>query len=146
MLTFILEIPIDKPISGVHCVPILDNGNLVMVWDREEQVLTTIGGRLEENESLVEALNREAMEEAGIELADEVIPFASWYWEEFDSYRVYVLTKVMRFIDMPKQYETTGYIITNFETAIDMIQKIEGREERIAIIRKAGILSGHLKE
>ncbi|MBB3073485.1 hypothetical protein FHS14_006544, partial [Paenibacillus baekrokdamisoli] len=34
MLKFITEIPTDFPIGGVHCVPILGNGNLVMVWDR----------------------------------------------------------------------------------------------------------------
>jgi len=34
----------------------------------------------------------------------------------------------------------------NFETAIDMIKNIEGREERIDIIRRAGILSGNLEE
>ncbi|MFD0679247.1 MULTISPECIES: NUDIX domain-containing protein [unclassified Paenibacillus] len=146
MLTFIQEIPVDKPVSGVHCIPVLDNGNLIMVWDKEERVLTTIGGRLEKNESLIEALRREAVEEAGIQIEDEVIPFACWYWEEFGSYRLYFLTKVKKFIEMPQQYETTGYVITNFETAIDMIQKIEGREERIAIIRKAGILAGQLKE
>jgi 8-oxo-dGTP diphosphatase len=146
MITFITEIPTDKRISGVHCVPVLDNGNLMMVWDRDEQVLTTIGGRLEEHESLDDGLNREAMEEAGIELADERIPFACWYWEEYDSYRLYFLAKVKNFVELSQDYETTGYVTMNFETAIAMIRKIEGREERIAIIKRAGILSGQLKE
>jgi hypothetical protein len=35
MLTFITEVPTDKPVSGVHCIPVLDNGNVVMVWDRQ---------------------------------------------------------------------------------------------------------------
>jgi len=47
---------------------------------------------------------------------------------------------------MPKRYEKTGYVIMNFETALDMIKNIEGREERIKIIRRAGILSGYLKD
>ncbi|MEK3913367.1 hypothetical protein [Paenibacillus sp. FSL H7-0331] len=42
MLTFITEVPTDKPVSGVHCIPVLDNGNVVMVWDTAEQVLTRI--------------------------------------------------------------------------------------------------------
>ncbi|WP_222124403.1 NUDIX domain-containing protein, partial [Micrococcus luteus] len=46
------------------------------------EVLTTIGGRLEENESIQEGLEREALEEAGIELAEIRIPFASWFWKE----------------------------------------------------------------
>jgi len=37
-------------------------------------------------------------------------------------------------------------VITNFKTAIDMIEKIEGREERIEVIRRAGILSGRLPD
>jgi 8-oxo-dGTP diphosphatase len=142
MLTFISAIPADKTISGVHCVPVLDNGNLIMAWDKEEQVLTTIGGRLDQNESLYDGLSREAMEEAGIELTDERIPFACWYWKEYDSCRIYFLTKVKRFVEMPAGYEKTGYVITNFETAIEMIRKIEGREERIAVIQQAGNLSG----
>lgn len=82
MLKYISEIPTDYPVGGVHCIPILDNGNLIMVWDRDEKVLTTIGGRIENHESLNEALDREAMEEAGIEIADIRIPFASWFWTE----------------------------------------------------------------
>lgn len=56
MLNFISELPTDYPIAGVHCVPILDNGNLLMVWDRDEKTLTTIGGRLEGNEYLYRIL------------------------------------------------------------------------------------------
>ncbi|GGD85272.1 NUDIX hydrolase [Paenibacillus nasutitermitis] len=146
MLTFISEIPTDQNISGVHCIPILENGDILLTWDRDEKVLTTIGGRLDKNESINDGLDRESMEEAGIVLTDERIPFACWFWEEFDSCRIYFLTKVKKFTEMPKGYETTGYVITNFKTAIEMIQKIEGREERIAVIKRAGVLSGWLTE
>lgn len=146
MLKFITELPTDYPIGGVHCIPIFESGNLMMVWDRDEKVLTTIGGRLEVNESIEEGLHREVMEEAGIELTEIRAPFASWFWKETRGYTVYYLTQVKRILEMPSGYEKTGYVIMNFETAIDMIKKIEGREERINIIRRAGILSGHLKE
>jgi len=146
LLKYINEIPTDYPVGGVHCVPVLDNGNLIMVWDREEKVLTTIGGRIEHQESLNEALDREAIEEAGIEITTERIPFASWFWKETKGYTIYYLTEVKRFLDSPQGYEKTGYVITNFETAIEMIKTIEGREERINIIRRAGILSGNLKD
>ncbi|MFC5471252.1 NUDIX hydrolase [Cohnella suwonensis] len=146
MLRFINEIPTDFPIGGVHCIPVFDNGNLMMVWDREEKVLTTIGGRLEVNESLNDGLNREVMEEAGIEISEYRIPFASWFWKESNGYTIYFLTRVKRYLEIPKGYEKTGYVIMNFETAIDMIKNIEGREERINIIRRAGILSGYLEE
>lgn len=79
MLTFITEIPTDINISGVHCIPVLENGNLIMTWDKDEKVLTTIGGRLDKDESINEGLDREAIEEAGIELSEERIPFACWY-------------------------------------------------------------------
>jgi 8-oxo-dGTP diphosphatase len=45
---------------------------------------------------------------------------------------------------MPEGHEKTGYVITNFETAIEMIQKLEGRKELIAVVKRAGILSGWL--
>ncbi len=87
MLEFITELPANKVIGGVHCVPILDNGNLVMVWDKEEKVLTTIGGRLAKDESIFDGLDREVMEEAGLILSEEKTLFASWHWKEFDAYR-----------------------------------------------------------
>ena len=146
MLSFITEVPGDRPVSGVHCIPVLDNGNIVMVWDRNEQVLTTIGGRVEQGESLASALQREALEEAGIVLDEKLVPFACWYWEKYGSYRVYYLAKVQRFVERPPHFETTGYVITNVETALAMIRKLEGREERIAVVRRAGLLSGALKE
>ncbi|WP_256376736.1 NUDIX hydrolase [Cohnella herbarum] len=132
--------------GGVHCIPLLDNGNLMMVWDREEKVLTTIGGRLEQNETIEDGLDREVMEEAGIELTEIRVPFASWFWKESNGYTIYFLTLVKRICEIPKGYEKTGYVIMNFETALDMIKNIEGREERIEIIRRAGILSGNLKD
>jgi 8-oxo-dGTP diphosphatase len=146
MLRFINELPEDYPIAGVHCVPVFENGNIMMVWDRDEKVLTTIGGRLERNESLQEGLEREVLEEAGIEITDRRIPFASWFWEETRSYTIYFLTQVKGYSDIPNRFEKTGYIITNFETAIEIIMKIEGREERIEIIRRAGILAGQLEK
>lgn len=144
MLEFITELPTGKVIGGVHCVPILDNGNLVMVWDKQEKVLTTIGGRLREEESIFDGLDREAMEEAGLILTGERTLFASWYWKPFDAYRLYYLVGVKEFVEIPGGFETTGYVITNFQTAIDMIKKVEGRAERIAVIKRAGILSGQL--
>ncbi|WP_265333497.1 NUDIX domain-containing protein [Paenibacillus guangzhouensis] len=117
---------------------------MIMVWDREEQVLTTIGGRLEGNETIDEGLDREVMEEAGIILSNERIPFACWYWENTDTYTVWYLVKVREFTDMPAGYEKTGYVIMNFETAIQMLLKLEGTGERVEIIRRAGILSGQL--
>ena len=146
MLNFIEELPGDFPIAGVHCVPVLENGNLVMVWDRDEQVLTTIGGRLQEGESLLEGLKREAIEEAGMVLDDDILPFASWFWPGTKSYTVFFLAMVRKFVEMPDGFEKTGYVITNFDTALDMIEKVEGRGDRIEIIRKAGILAGQIQD
>lgn len=146
MLEWITELPPIEKINGVHCVPVLDNGNVVMVWDAGEQVLATIGGRIEKNESIMDALNREVMEEAGILLSEEKKLFASWYWEKYDAYRLFYLVKVKEFVEIPKGFETTGYVITNFKTALEMIKKMEGREERMAVIKRAGILAGQLAD
>lgn len=145
MLSFINELPTDNPIAGVHCVPILDNGNIVMVWDEEERVLTTIGGRLEVGESIQDGLDREALEEAGLILQDERIPFACWYWQETDTYTIYYLVKVDKFVNMLEGFEKTGYVIMNIRTALAMISAIEGRDERIQIIRRAGVLTGQIE-
>ncbi|WP_028547748.1 NUDIX hydrolase [Paenibacillus sp. UNC451MF] len=140
MLTFISDLPTDRPIAGVHCVPILGNGNMMMVWDKDEQTLTTIGGRVEDNETLEEALYREVMEEAGIRISGEAKPFACWYWEETDTYTVYFLTRVQSYDTMPEGFEKTGYVIMNFQTAIQLITKLEGTGARTDIIARAEAL------
>ena len=144
MLSWITELPTDKKIAGVHCVPVLPDGNIIMVWDRDEQGLTTIGGRLEADETLEAGLDREVMEEAGLLLAAERIPFAAWYWESTDTYTVWLLAKVDKRIQMPEGFEKAGCVIMNFETAIQMIMRLEGMGERVEIIRRAGMLANKL--
>ncbi|WP_282941351.1 NUDIX hydrolase [Paenibacillus sp. RC67] len=142
MLTFISDLPTDKPIAGVHCVPVLDNGDMMMVWDKDELALTTIGGRLEGNETIKEGLHREVMEEAGIVIRDEAMPFASWYWEETDTYTVFFLARVESFHPIPDGFEKTGYVIMNFETAVQLLTKLEGNGARTDIIARAEELVG----
>ena len=60
------SLPKDRRIAGVHCKPITEQGMIMLSWDKAEQQITTIGGRLENGESLKEALEREVMEEVGI--------------------------------------------------------------------------------
>ncbi|MFE1245286.1 NUDIX hydrolase [Fictibacillus sp. NPDC058756] len=125
MLTFINELPTGKKIAGVHTIPITE-GNIMMAWDEDEQILTTIGGRVEENESLEEALAREVMEESGITLHEEKIPFACWYWDSTNTYTVRYLSRVDQFVSNTFTLEKTGYVISNFETMKQMVRKMEG--------------------
>lgn len=97
-----------------------------MAWDEDEQILTTIGGRVEGNESLGEALAREVMEESGITLHDKKIPFASWYWDCTNTYTVWYLSRVNQFVTNTFTLEKTGYVISNFETMKQMVRKMEG--------------------
>ena len=126
MLTFINELPTDKKIAGVHTIPITEQGNIMMAWDEDEQILTTIGGRVEGNESLEEALAREVMEESGIMVREEKIPFASWYWNSTNTYTVWYLSRVDQFVSNTFTLEKTGYVISNFETMKQMVRKMEG--------------------
>lgn len=137
MLRKINVLPTDKRIAGVHCIPITNQGTIVMAWDKEEQVLTTIGGRIEGNETIDEALDREAYEEVGMKLDSKRIPFASWYWQSTDTYTVYFLAKVKELMPYSFDFEKTGYVILNFETARQIVSKVEGREERIGILTMA---------
>ncbi|WP_342527679.1 NUDIX domain-containing protein [Chryseomicrobium sp. FSL W7-1435] len=125
MLKSINVLPEDKKTAGVHCVPITENGSLVMAWDKEEDLLTTIGGRLEGDESIEEALAREAMEEVGLIIGPERIPFASWYWESTDSYTVWFLVRVHELLPYSFDFEKSGHVIFNFETAKHMVPKLE---------------------
>jgi hypothetical protein len=44
--------PTDKRIAGIHSIPITEDGSIIMVWDKNEKNLTTVGGRIEGNEAL----------------------------------------------------------------------------------------------
>lgn len=126
--------PTDKRIAGIHSIPVTDDGSLIMVWDKNEKNLTTVGGRIENNEDLDTALDRETVEEAGLILIPYRMPIASWYWESTDTYTVFVLAKVKEYVEMPEGFETTGRVTMNIETARQMILKIEGEGLRTELL------------
>ena len=45
--------------------------------------VASIGGRIEANEDVDQTLEREAMEEVGIVLREQKVPFALWYLERY---------------------------------------------------------------
>ena len=146
MLNTIINLPNDKKIAGVHCIPITENGTIVMAWDKEEQLLTTIGGRIEENETMNEALDREAFEEVGLTISSMRVPFASWYWESTNTYTVWFLVKVEKFTPYTFDFEKSGYVIYNFETAKQIISKLEPEnKERLQILNQAKERAEQLK-
>lgn len=144
MLKRVNELPTDKRIAGIHSIPLLEDGSIVMVWDRNEQALTTVGGRIESGESIDEALDRETVEEAGLLLMPERIPVACWYWTETDTYTVFVVAKVHSFVPMPEGFETTGRVTFNFETAKQVVNRIEGHGQRIHILNYAEEAASHI--
>lgn len=108
-----------------------------MVWDLNEKVLTTVGGRIEVNEDIVTALNRETMEEAGLILVSRRVPIAAWYWESTETYTVFVMARIKDYAIIPEGFETTGRVIMNFETAREIIMKIEGEGLRLELLEIA---------
>ncbi|WP_435171661.1 NUDIX domain-containing protein [Paenibacillus glycanilyticus] len=129
--------PTDKRIAGIHSIPVTSNGYIVMVWDKYEQSLTTVGGRVEGDEDLIIALDRETVEEAGLFLEDERIPVAAWYWESTNTYTVFVIAKVKQYVEIPEGFETTGRVTMNIETAKQMIIKMEGEGMRTDLLKIA---------
>ncbi|ACT01362.1 NUDIX domain-containing protein [Paenibacillus sp. JDR-2] len=127
--------PTDKRIAGIHSIPVTSDGSIVMVWDKYEQNLTTVGGRVEGDEDLITALDRETVEEAGLFLEDERIPVVAWYWESTNTYTVFVIAKVKRYVEIPNGFETTGRVTMNIETAKQMIIKTEGEGMRADLLR-----------
>jgi 8-oxo-dGTP diphosphatase len=130
-------LPIDKRIAGIHSIPITDDGLIVMVWDKNEKALTTVGGRIENDEDINTALDRETIEEAGIILESLRIPIASWYWESTDTYTIFVMARVKKYTKIPEGFETTGTVRMNFETARQIIFKIEGDGLRTELLTLA---------
>jgi 8-oxo-dGTP diphosphatase len=130
-------LPIDKRIAGIHSIPITDDGLIVMVWDKNEKALTTVGGRIENDEDINTALDLETIEEAGIILESLRIPIASWYWESTDTYTIFVMARVKKYTKIPEGFETTGTVRMNFETARQIIFKIEGDGPRIELLTLA---------
>lgn len=126
--------PADKRIAGIHSIPITEDGSIIMVWDKNEKSLTTVGGQIEGDEDLAAALDRETVEEAGLILESKRVPIASWYWESTDTYTVFVLARVKEYVELPKGFETTGRVIMNIETARHIIYKIEGEGLRTELL------------
>ncbi|MEF3302903.1 NUDIX domain-containing protein [Paenibacillus sp. GYB003] len=137
MLKRIDALPNDKRIAGVHSIPVLEDGSIVMAWDRNERALTTVGGRLEPGETVDDALDRETVEEAGLVLKVDRRPVAAWYWESTDTYTVFFVARVDRFVPMPDGFETTGRVTMNFETARQMVDKLEGEGLRSQLLEWA---------
>ncbi|MGM1050678.1 hypothetical protein SAMN05661091_2529 [Paenibacillus uliginis N3/975] len=137
MLKPINEFPKDKKIAGIHSIPITDDGSVVFVWDINEETLTTVGGRLEDNEDLNTALDRETTEEAGLILDTYRIPIASWYWENTNTYTVFVIARIKEYVSLPVGFETSGRVVMNFETARHLITKLEGNSHRIELLNLA---------
>lgn len=137
MLKSINEFPKDKKIAGIHSIPITEDGSVVFVWDINEKTLTTVGGRLEENEDINTALDRETTEEAGLILDTYRIPIASWYWENTDTYTVFVIARIKKYVSLPTGFETSGRVVMNFDTARQLITRLEGSSHRIELLSLA---------
>ncbi|RJE88388.1 NUDIX hydrolase [Paenibacillus sp. 1011MAR3C5] len=129
--------PSDKTIAGIHSIPVAEDGSIVFVWDKHEQALTTVGGRLAPDEDRDTALDRETMEEAGIVLESRRIPFAAWYWESTDTYTVFVMARILAYRELPEGFETTGRVAMNLETARQLIAKLEGDGLRLDLLALA---------
>jgi 8-oxo-dGTP diphosphatase len=99
--------------------------------------VSLVGGRIEVNEDIDTALNRETIEEAGLILESMRVPIAAWYWESTDSYTVFVMARVKDYVIMPEGFETTGRVTMNFETARQIISKIEGDGIRLELLAMA---------
>jgi ADP-ribose pyrophosphatase YjhB (NUDIX family) len=127
--------PTDKKIAGVHSIPITKDGLIIMVWDINEQALTTVGGRIENDEDIDSALDRETIEEAGLILESRRLPIASWYWENTDTYTVFVLARVKDYVEIKSGFETTGRVTMNIETARQMLLKMEGEGLRTDLLK-----------
>lgn len=137
MLKRISALPTDKPVVGVHVVPVTDDGYIVMGWNRKEAALTTIGGRIEQGETHEQALGREAHEEAGITLKGPFEPFASWYWESTDTYTVWYTARVATWHDLLPGFENTGRVIFTCETAREIIRQLHhdpGQQIRLQLL------------
>ncbi|ATP40931.1 NUDIX hydrolase [Solibacillus sp. R5-41] len=142
MLTLIKDLPKDHIVGSVHCVPITEEGNIVLCWDEEEQLLTTVGGRLEQDENIDEALSRELIEEVGLIIEEKKIPFSAYYWESTNTYTIWYLAKTKQFQSTDFEYEKTGYVILNFKTAQQLLKKIEPKNfQRREILKQAEIVA-----
>jgi 8-oxo-dGTP diphosphatase len=75
------------------------------------------------------------MEEVGLTLGTNKFPFASWYWQSTNTYTVWFLVKVDQFLPYLYDFEKSGYVIYNFETAKQIISKLESNNAEILNIQ-----------
>lgn len=133
-------LPEDRPVAGVHVIPVTEQGEIVMGWNGTARLLETVGGRLEPGESIDAALRREAVEEAGLLLAEPFSLFGVWYWDSSDTYTALYLAQVAGTVPIPPGFETTGRVTFTFETVRQIIASLAHdlhRELRIEILNAA---------
>lgn len=134
------SLPADRPVAAVHVIPVTDQGEIIMAWNGTARLLETVGGRLEQGESIDAALRREAVEEAGLLLAGPLTLFGLWYWDSSDTYTALYLARAAGTVPMPPGFETTGRVTFTFETARQIIASLAHdphRERRIEILNAA---------
>jgi 8-oxo-dGTP pyrophosphatase MutT (NUDIX family) len=145
MLSAIQALPTDGPVESIHVVAFVDRQHVVMAWDQNERYLTTVGGRLEGGESPTEALDREAIEEAGVVLHSRREVFAAYRWPDSGNYTVFVVARVRRLVEMPSGYEKTGRVICSLETAADIVRTVESDPQvRLMILAMAAAAAPRL--
>lgn len=96
-----------------------------------------VRGRVEAGETLEQALQHEAAEEAGIRLNGPFVPFASYHWASTDTYTVWFLASVAEFEAIPPGFEKSGPVVCNIGTAKEIIRHLARdpkREERLALL------------
>lgn len=134
------SLPADRPVAGVHVIPVTAEGEIIMGWNGTARMLETLGGRLEQGESIDAALRREAVEEAGLLLAEPLTLFGVWYWDTSDTYTALYLARAAGIVPIPPGFETTGRVTFTFETARQIIASLAHDphgERRIEILNAA---------
>jgi len=120
---------------------IIDNGKLLLLWDpniRTKDKWETPGGRKRENESDKDALTREAMEEAGIEIRVErliddwefPLPWKNWILVG-KSYLCAPVTKDVRLEDPEKQHTRYEWVDLKKAKDLDLVSWLKNSIDRL---------------
>lgn len=138
-------VPDDRPIVTGAVVPYTEQGEIVM-FRHQNGLIEFLGGHVEAGESVEDGVRREAIEEGGVVLEQDLRLIGYLVFDgNRPSYNLLYVGRVERFVPIPQGTESMGRLVFREDDVIDAIlngpdhnwkrRHVEMMESALAAIR-----------
>lgn len=115
-------VPGDRPVVSGAVVPYTEEGEIVM-FRHQNGLIEFPGGHVEAGESVEDGVRREAIEEAGVVLAEELHLTGYLVFDgDRPSYNPLYVARVERFVPVPEGTESMGRLVFRADEVVEAIR------------------------